>query len=165
MRRDETLMPSTAPDHHQHWNVEALWAQLSKLLPGISIEVLARTDSTNTALLERVRNEARGGNVNAYGRRSHDMQPCLLVAEHQTHGRGRMGRTWLSTAGGSLTFSLGLPLEMSDWSGLSLTMGCAIADALDPLLEAGQTPRLQLKWPNDIWLMEAAAAAASSAAS
>ncbi len=142
-------------DAPQNWRVETLWQQLSPLLPGISIEVLARTESTNTALLERVRNEARGEHQ-AYGRRSHDMQPCLLVAEHQTQGRGRMGRAWLSTAGGgSLTFSIGLVMDMADWSGLSLVVGCAVAEALEPLaaLPAGQAPRLQLKWPNDIWLV------------
>lgn len=147
-------MPS--PDSpYQDWQAEALWQALTPLLPGISIEVLARVDSTNTALLERVKNEARSGSPQAYGRRAHDMQPCLLVAEHQSHGRGRMGRAWLSSAGGSsLTFSLGLPMSVADWSGLSLAVGCAIADALEPVakIPAGQSPRLMLKWPNDIWL-------------
>ena len=145
-------------DAPQNWRVEDLWQKLSPLLPGISIEVLARTESTNTALLERVRNEARG-DTRSYGRRSHDMQPCLLVAEHQTQGRGRMGRAWLSSAdGGSLTFSIGLVLDMPDWSGLSLAVGCAVAEALEPLagLPEGQAPRLQLKWPNDIWLVNEA---------
>jgi len=132
---------------HQDWQVEALWRQLNPLLPGIGIEVLARCDSTNTALLERVRSET----AQSYGRRSHDLQPCLLVAEQQSQGRGRMGRAWLSSAGGSLTFSMGLALDMTDWSGLSLAVGCGIAEALDPL-EDGEAPRLQLKWPNDLWL-------------
>ncbi|MFY7866869.1 biotin--[acetyl-CoA-carboxylase] ligase [Roseateles sp.] len=141
-------------ESHQNWNVETLWEQLLPLLPGISIEVLARTDSTNTALLERVRSESRSGAPQAYGRRAHDMQPCLLVAEHQTHGRGRMGRAWLSSPGSSLTFSLALNLQPRDWSGLSLAVGCAIAEALEPLagLAAGAQPRLSLKWPNDLWL-------------
>lgn len=144
-------MPEQA--HHQLWNAEALWEQLEPLLPGISIEVLARCDSTNTALLERVRSDVRASHdERSYGRRSHDLQACLLVAEHQTAGRGRLGRAWQSAPGSSLTFSLGLPLDMSDWSGLSLAVGCAIADALEPLDEALQTPRLQLKWPNDLWL-------------
>lgn len=141
-------------DTPQNWKVEALWQQLSPLLPGVSIEVVARTESTNTALLERVRKESRGENQ-AYGRRSHDMQPCLLVAEHQTQGRGRMGRPWVSAPSASLTFSLGVALDMEDWSGLSLAVGCAVADALEPLAE-GQAPRLQLKWPNDIWLVNEA---------
>jgi BirA family biotin operon repressor/biotin-[acetyl-CoA-carboxylase] ligase len=84
------------------------------------------------------------------------MQPCLLVAEHQTHGRGRMGRAWLSSPGSSLTFSLALSLQPGDWSGLSLAVGCAIAEALEPSasLAAGAKPRLTLKWPNDLWLDE-----------
>ncbi|MDT8999546.1 biotin--[acetyl-CoA-carboxylase] ligase [Paucibacter sp. APW11] len=136
---------------HQNWGVEALWQELEPLLPGLSIEVLARAESTNTALLERVKSEGRHpGERGAYGRRAHDMQPCLLVAEHQTHGRGRMGRSWHAVPGASLTFSLAMPLDLADWSGLSLTVGCAIAEALEP--SGNAAPRLQLKWPNDIWL-------------
>jgi len=146
---------SSSDTPYQDWQAEALWQTLSPLLPGISVEVLARVASTNTALLERVKNEARSGSPQAYGRRSHDMQPCLLVAEQQSHGRGRMGRAWLSSTGGSsLTFSLGLPMSVADWSGLSLAVGCAIADALEQpaQIPAAQAPRLMLKWPNDIWL-------------
>ena len=158
------------------WQVEVLWQNLSLLLPGVCIEVVARSESTNTALLERARgavrvgSEAQGGRAgddfalagnsrrvddrSAFGRRADDLQPCLLVAEHQTQGRGRMGRTWLSSPGSSLTFSLGLCLDMPDWSGLSLAVGCAIAEALEPSasLGAAASPRLRLKWPNDLWL-------------
>ncbi|SEL32459.1 BirA family transcriptional regulator, biotin operon repressor / biotin-[acetyl-CoA-carboxylase] ligase [Roseateles sp. YR242] len=168
---------------HQQWGVEALWQDLEPLLPGLSIEVLARVESTNAILVDRVRREhatrthqqgdgrtadARGDargegrhdgrsdfragdsrESRPYGRRQHDLHPCLLVAEHQTHGRGRQGRSWHSTAGASLTFSISLPLEVSDWSGLSLVVGTAVAEALDP-----QGQRLQLKWPNDLWLDE-----------
>ncbi|MDC8787228.1 biotin--[acetyl-CoA-carboxylase] ligase [Roseateles koreensis] len=144
-------MPGTEKAH-QDWRAEALWESLTPLLPGISVEILARCESTNSALLERVRSEATSGHPLPYGRRSHDMLPCLLVAEHQTHGRGRMGRAWLSgTSGRSLTFSLALPMAVADWSGLSLVLGCAIAEALEPEATA---PRLMLKWPNDIWLDE-----------
>jgi BirA family biotin operon repressor/biotin-[acetyl-CoA-carboxylase] ligase len=141
---------------HQHWGVEALWQDLEPVLPGLSIEVLARVDSTNTALLERVRSDTRhpgerSGEHGTYGRRAHDMNPCLLVAEHQTHGRGRMGRSWHAQPGASLTFSLAVPMDLADWSGLSLAVGCAIAQGLEPQ-PSGDTPRLQLKWPNDIWL-------------
>lgn len=136
---------------HQQWGVEALWQELEPLLPGISIEVLARVDSTNNALLERVRSEGRNpGERSPYGRRANDLQPCLLVAEHQTHGRGRMGRSWHSSSNSSLTFSLALPMTLTDWSGLSLVVGTVIAEALDA--SGPQAPRLQLKWPNDIWL-------------
>lgn len=139
---------------HQNWGAEALWQDLEPLLPGLSIEVLARVESTNATLIERVRRDegtvaaGRAGD-RPYGRRQHDLHPCLLIAEHQTHGRGRQGRAWHSTAGASLTFSLSMPVEIADWSGLSLVVGAAIAEALDP-----EGSRLGLKWPNDLWLDE-----------
>jgi BirA family biotin operon repressor/biotin-[acetyl-CoA-carboxylase] ligase len=40
------------------WHSEALWSELSALLPGLSIEVLARCESTNTVLVERARRSA-----------------------------------------------------------------------------------------------------------
>ena len=43
------------PDHPLRWGAEALWEQLTPLLPGLSVEVVARISSTNTALLERAR--------------------------------------------------------------------------------------------------------------
>lgn len=134
---------------HLQWHAEALWQQLEPLLPGLTVEVLARTESTNSVLLERAR-QAPGPRA----RRADDTEPCLLVAEHQTRGRGRLGKQWQSAPGASLTFSLSLPFEPRDWAGLSLTVGVALADALDPLTE-GATPRIGLKWPNDLWLVDA----------
>lgn len=137
---------------HSRWGTEALWEQLAPLLPGLSIEVVARTESTNSQLLERSRLASPRGEPGAgFGRRAGDTQPCLLVAEHQTGGRGRQGRTWRSAPGASLTFSLALPIERDDWSGLSLAVGLAIAEALDPPDLFGE-PRLRLKWPNDLML-------------
>lgn len=118
------------------WDAEGLWQRLQPWLPGVSVEVLATCASTNTTLLER----ARAG----------DALPCLLVAEQQTQGRGRIGRSWTSSAGASLTFSLSLPLARDDWRGLSLTVGVALADALEP-----EGSRIGLKWPNDLWLLDA----------
>ena len=150
------------------WGAEALWQQLVPLLPGLSVEVVARALSTNTSLLERARatpdvrdntsaNSAdvvvrRSVESGAFGRRAVDLQPCLLVAEHQSAGRGRQGRSWQSLPGASLTFSLGLPLAATDWSGLSLAVGVALCEALEPAHSAG--PQIGLKWPNDLWLMD-----------
>ena len=133
-----------------HWELEALRQQLAPLLPGFSVEVLARADSTNTRLLERARTDAT---------------PCLLVAEEQTAGRGRQGRAWASAPGASLTFSLALPLAPADWSGLSLAVGVALADALEGVPEPAdgsghKGPRIGLKWPNDLWLLDPSAAGA-----
>lgn len=134
---------------HLAWSAQDLWMQLSPLLPGLSVEVMARLESTNTELLNRAR---AGDAPGPRGRRSDDTSPCLLVAEHQTHGRGRQGRDWVATPGASLTFSLLLRLAPVSWSGLSLAVGCALADALEPEGE----PRIALKWPNDLWLRDAA---------
>ena len=158
--------PAMPEPHPIHWGTEQLWEQLSPLLPGLSIEVVPRVGSTNTVLLERARAipDTRSGELDvlvrrsvesgAFGRRSVDLQPCLLVAEHQTAGRGRQGRAWQSAVGTSLTFSLSMPLRASDWSGLSLAVGVALADALDPGAADSPGPHIGLKWPNDLWLMD-----------
>ena len=161
------------------WHAEVLRERLDAYLPGISVEVLARAESTNTLLLDRARQgsgrrdapvttpgelqvlhsrgaaDIEGGGP--FGRRAGDTQSGLLIAEHQTLGRGRQGRSWQAGAGASLTFSLALPLAPRDWSGLSLALGVTLADALEAP-EPGRDPRLLLKWPNDLWLADAAAA-------
>ncbi|MFN7546154.1 MAG: biotin--[acetyl-CoA-carboxylase] ligase [Pseudomonadota bacterium] len=122
------------------WDPERLRRALGPLLPGLEVDVRAECGSTSTELLDRARRPGAG--------------PCLLVAERQTGGRGRMGRPWLSSPGASLTFSLALPLAPADWSGLSLAVGLALAEALDPAAD-GSAPRLGLKWPNDLALADA----------
>jgi BirA family biotin operon repressor/biotin-[acetyl-CoA-carboxylase] ligase len=128
------------------WQAESFWQSISPTLPDFSVEILPEIDSTNSELMRR----ARAGRV----------EPVLLVAEHQTAGRGRLGRQWhspapsagslgnssghtVSASPSSLTFSLGLPLAPVDWSGLSLVAGVVVAEALHP--------QLGLKWPNDLW--------------
>lgn len=122
------------------WPAEALWQAISPRLEGFSVEILPEVDSTNTELMRRAR----------VGR----CEPILLIAEHQTAGRGRLGRNWVSSAGDSLTFSLALSMAPVDWSGLSLAVGVSLAQSLQPQLPgAGEPrPRLGLKWPNDLWL-------------
>lgn len=115
--------------------------QLGPLLPGLTVEVVASIGSTNTELLARAK------------RFPAKIQPCLLVAEQQTQGRGRQGKGWQSSAGASLTFSLALALAPADWSGLSLAVGLALTEALDPP-RPGQLSRLGIKWPNDLLLRE-----------
>ena len=114
------------------WPAEAIWQAVAPSLPGFSVEILPSIDSTNSELMRRAHN----GQVD----------PVLLVALQQTAGRGRLGRQWQSAADPrlALTFSLGLPLRMSDWSGLSLAVGLSLVDSLHP--------RLSLKWPNDLYL-------------
>lgn len=97
-----------------------------------SVDVVARTGSTNADLL------ARGG-----------PEGQVLVAQEQTAGRGRMGRSWVSQPGASLTFSVLLrphqvPPARRGW--LPLLTGVAAASAVRALTDVAAT----LKWPNDL---------------
>ena len=107
-----------------------MWEAVSPRLPGFTVEILPQVGSSNTELMRR----ARAGRTD----------PVLLVAEQQTAGRGPAGTRLAHGAGDSLTFSLGLPMAPTDWSGLSLAVGVALAESLHS--------RIQLKWPNDLWL-------------
>ena len=134
--------PAAAPPLRS--GAEALWQQLEPQLPGLTIEIVAQIASTNTTLLARARQSPADALV-----------PALLVAEQQTAGRGRQGKTWHTGIGDALTFSLSLPLALRDWSGLSLAVGVSVAESLQPVLPAlgsGHAARIGLKWPNDLWL-------------
>jgi BirA family biotin operon repressor/biotin-[acetyl-CoA-carboxylase] ligase len=123
------------------WRSAELQARLASLWPDVQVQVQAQCTSTNSALLEQ---------RSAPGAASAEPSACLLVAEHQTHGRGRLGRSWHSAAGRSLTFSLGVRLPRRDLCGLSLAVGAALAEAFEP---AGRS--LLVKWPNDLWVLDA----------
>lgn len=123
-------------------------AETVNALADPAIEHVDETGSTNSDLLARVHAAAAGG--------APAFAPCLLVAGRQTAGRGRHGRRWHGAAGASLTLSLAWPFARVDLSGLSLAVGVALADALEPPPAAG---RIGLKWPNDLWLLDDAAEA------
>lgn len=69
-------------------------------------------------------------------------------AEHQTEGRGRRGRTWISPYGRNLYFSLAyrFDLPMTRLSGLSIASGAVLAGVLSRHGLQGHA----LKWPNDL---------------
>jgi BirA family biotin operon repressor/biotin-[acetyl-CoA-carboxylase] ligase len=71
----------------------------------------------------------------------------VVLADQQSSGRGRQGRSWLSQAGQNLTFSLLLRPEcaVTALPPLTLLAGVAVARVLQTL---GIQPRL--KWPNDV---------------
>ncbi len=143
------------------WQADVLQSQLAAEWPGLVVEVVAEAGSTNSVLLTRARapldSEAgvqvrRSVESAAFGSREPVPAACLLVAEHQSAGRGRQGRHWQAAPGASLTFSLGLTLAAADWSGLSLAVGVALCEALAG--GATAVPQLALKWPNDLWLLD-----------
>ena len=97
------------------------------------IDVLDSCDSTNAVLLARAEAGAPSGTV--------------VIANEQTAGRGRRGRSWFANPGDSLTFSLlwRFPAGTAP-AGLSLAVGLAVARALAGMGGDG----ILLKWPNDI---------------
>jgi BirA family biotin operon repressor/biotin-[acetyl-CoA-carboxylase] ligase len=101
-----------------------------------NIEVVAETGSTNSDLVARA---AAGEDVGG----------LVLIAEHQTAGRGRLGRNWAAAPLAQLTLSAGIEVAdvpMSLWGWLPLIAGLAVVDAV----EATGAARTALKWPNDV---------------
>ena len=77
-------------------------------------------------------------------------QGTVVIAERQTAGRGRMGRSWHSPAGLNLysTTILRPQIPLAEVPRLSLMAGVAAAQAIER-----EAPGLvALKWPNDVWL-------------
>ena len=99
------------------------------------LDVLAQTGSTNDDLLAAARAGAAEG--------------AVLAAEHQTRGRGRQGRQWVSRTGSALIFSVLLrpaAVPPADRGWLPLLTGVAVARAVRQ--QAGVDAAL--KWPNDV---------------
>jgi BirA family biotin operon repressor/biotin-[acetyl-CoA-carboxylase] ligase len=111
-----------------------LKARLGELAGRFDVDAVDSCDSTSSELMRRAESGAPAGSV--------------VVADHQAAGRGRRGRTWLSTADDSLTFSLlwRFPGPLARLGGLSLAVGVALARALEGLGARG----VGLKWPNDV---------------
>jgi BirA family transcriptional regulator, biotin operon repressor / biotin---[acetyl-CoA-carboxylase] ligase len=103
------------------------------------LDVVEETGSTNADLLAR----AAAGT---------DIAGAVLIAEHQTAGRGRHGRGWSAAPRAQITMSVGVSVvdvPTEGWGWLSLATGVAVVDALAPLLD-GIGVRAGLKWPNDV---------------
>jgi BirA family transcriptional regulator, biotin operon repressor / biotin---[acetyl-CoA-carboxylase] ligase len=103
----------------------------------LALDVVPSTGSTNADLLARA--AADPGSPEGQ----------VLVAEEQTAGRGRLGRSWSSVPGSSLTFSVllrpaGVPAARRGW--LTLLAGVAVASAVRSVAGVGAV----LKWPNDV---------------
>ena len=101
---------------------------------GVGVVIADQVDSTSTRLMAMAAEGAASG--------------TCLAAEWQSAGRGRRGRSWVSSLGGSITFSLLWRFERGagHLAGLSLAVGVAVARAL----AAQGVPRAQVKWPNDV---------------
>ncbi|GED97368.1 biotin--[acetyl-CoA-carboxylase] ligase [Gordonia crocea] len=103
-------------------------------------DVVAATGSTNADLAAAAATE--------------DIDGRVLIARHQTAGRGRHEREWTTGPSGALTFSVGVSVgeatESMGW--LSLLAGVAVADALARTIKFDAAPGV--KWPNDVLIGE-----------
>lgn len=135
-----TLDASTHKGYRLATGVSALSAErIEALLPADvqarieSLLVEWTLESTNTKLLDAYPPVAGSASV--------------VLAEHQTGGRGRRGRTWVTPPGGAICLSLAwqYPEMPADLSALSLIVGLCTVNALRELGVGSQ-----LKWPNDL---------------
>jgi len=103
---------------------------------GWRIHYFDEVDTTQRIAAEMARQGAAHGTV--------------IIAELQTAGRGRMGRSWHSPPGVSLysTTIVRPQMPMARVPHLSLIAGVAAAEALETVAPG----IVALKWPNDIWL-------------
>jgi BirA family biotin operon repressor/biotin-[acetyl-CoA-carboxylase] ligase len=92
--------------------------------------------STNDYLLK---NAAHFGN-----------EAVFCLAEQQTAGRGRLGRTWVSPSAANIYASLlwHFHLPRTQLAGLNIVTGISIVEAIQSITSA---PDLMLKWPNDVY--------------
>lgn len=146
----------------------AIWKQLSKLealglelisqtgkgyclVGGLELldEALIRSQLTPAGSLGRLSILTSIDSTNAYlMRQESERGVSACFAEHQTAGRGRRGRLWVSPFASNIYLSLRLSIEsgLGVFEGISLAIGVVVARALSEL----HVSDIQLKWPNDV---------------
>lgn len=105
------------------------------------VEVFWSLSSTNDYLAVGIKN----GRITSSG--------FVCLAEHQSSGRGRRGKTWVSPLGGGLYLSLAWRFGQGAESleGLSLSIAMGVIEVLE---RDFFVKNLKIKWPNDIYLSE-----------
>lgn len=118
------------------YSIEEVRAGLGhlKFFPLKNIRFFTSLPSTNSTAAELVASEGADG--------------LIVVADHQTAGRGRLARTWFSPPGVNIYMSAALRPDMppKDATILTLLAGVAAASALRE--QTGVN--IRLKWPNDL---------------
>lgn len=121
--------------------VDFLQAQLSATRGCRDIEVYRSTASTQDRVRQRV--ESRGKVADR----------CIVIADHQHAGRGRLGRRWLAPPGTAAIFSTAILGDSSTLTVDRLTFAAAVAVARG-IESAANLPNntVQIKWPNDLMI-------------
>lgn len=123
----------TADPQRLALDLDALRAGLRA--PWNRLDIVEETGSTNADLIAR----AAAGE---------DIAGAVLLAEHQSAGRGRAGRAWTAVPRGLVIVSVAISAQGVDeqqWGLLPLLAGVAVADTL-----AAVGIRAGVKWPNDV---------------
>jgi BirA family biotin operon repressor/biotin-[acetyl-CoA-carboxylase] ligase len=104
------------------------------LISATRVSIVDAIDSTNSWLMDWA------DIVTLHGR--------VCIAEYQSSGRGRQGRSWYAAGYQNLTLSMAWRIEqgVADLSTVSLVAGLAVCNCLE---EIG-VPEIFLKWPNDV---------------
>jgi BirA family biotin operon repressor/biotin-[acetyl-CoA-carboxylase] ligase len=115
---------------------EKIKNKLNSLRIGSEILVINTVDSTNEQVRQYLEKDTQEG--------------LVLIAETQTRGRGRRGRSWLSMPGVGLYFSVILKpnIQPQRQPQLTLLAGLATTHAINEFT----LQKARLKWPNDILL-------------
>jgi BirA family biotin operon repressor/biotin-[acetyl-CoA-carboxylase] ligase len=114
------------------FSAESIYEALNTKLIGRTVLYSPAVPSTMDVAREAVRNGAADGTV--------------VITDHQTSGRGRLGRGWVSPAGCNLTLSIILYPKLQHLPKLTLVSCLAIARSIEEItfLETS------IKWPNDV---------------
>jgi len=104
----------------------------------ISFNFYDKVSSTNSTTLDLLRIDQN--------------KSYAVIANQQTNGRGRSGKNWLSPPDVNLYLSYGFLIPIKQQNALSLTVACAIIDALQIICATTPNMQLGVKWPNDIYL-------------
>ena len=97
----------------------------------VVLEVFDTISSTNDYLLRKEKNKNK------------DIKIC--IAEEQTKGRGRRGKSWISPKFKNIYFSLNSYLKKEDLSGLSIAVALSVSKVLTKI-----NVMSLIKWPNDL---------------
>ena len=97
----------------------------------VVLEVFDTISSTNDYLLRKEKNKDK------------DIKIC--IAEEQTKGRGRRGKSWISPKFKNIYFSLNSYLKKEDLSGLSIAVALSVSEVLNKI-----NVMSLIKWPNDL---------------
>ncbi|MBN2569494.1 MAG: biotin--[acetyl-CoA-carboxylase] ligase [Deltaproteobacteria bacterium] len=116
------------------FNEEKIQSRFPPSLNGRKVHFLKETDSTNTYAADLLNRGTQEGEI--------------VIADCQTHGRGRMERVWHSPPGKNIFTSIILKpvLHPALASQVTLTAGVAVAEVISEFCNG----KVTVKWPNDV---------------